>query len=117
MKNSSLLRQTHIQNIRDLADDADTTDVALAAETGRLQLEIQLALQGTRIDSDALQALTRARLRCMHIIEVLALGRIDEAHAAIEAVRETLATFGDRPTEPPPVRHVSAMNAAAASPP
>ncbi len=117
MNHPSLLRATRTQTIRDQADDPSATDVDIAAEVGRLQLEIHLALENAEVDSAALRALTRARLRCTHIIEVLALGRIEEARNAIESIRETLATFGNRPTEPPSVRHVSAMNAAAASHP
>ena len=115
MNHTSLLRATRTQTIRDQADDPSATDVDLAAEAGRLQLEINLALANAQVDSDALRALTRARLQCVHVLEVLALGRIVNARNAIESIRETLATFGNRPTEPPSVRHGLPDNAAAAS--
>lgn len=90
------LRDKHTAIIRDLALADDATDVALAAELGRLELEFRLAL----LHDNCPQLHTGHQLLAS-AFELLSGGALHAARATLEDARALLARFGDRPTEPP----------------
>jgi hypothetical protein len=105
-------RAVSTQTIRDRADDPSANDVDLAAEVGRLELELRLAMA----DGFTTTPLEVGLMRCRAAMLALVEDDLSVALKIIEEIRGAIACHGNRPTEPPSSTTAAPDHCAAAAP-